>query len=444
MIETKKDTALIRRYFLLPFALTVLFLFSSYFAFTSQIRFSYFFPFYVVFTVIVFFNYNIFAAVVLQSFITVIGLVGIIFVEGGDRLGLLGMIIYGWLLLMLFLRYERREHDNKQRLDVVFEEMELNIRDEEQAYIKDTGHGESAKERLRKYHELYEMANQFTNTLETQEIITLVIKTIKDIIKTGTIRIANPDDESIFTEWVRKQEVPLFIENLEKDYRFPKGTTRAMAIRSAMVVPLWNEHKVHAFIEITSSQPLAYLEEDLRMVLIIADIASLAITNAALFARKQELVVVDGLTGVFNRRYFMEILDEELRRAKRYEIDCALLMIDIDYFKHYNDTYGHLEGDSILKKVSTAFTENLRETDVIARYGGEEFAVLLSMVSLENAYRKAEQLREHVEASCGVTISIGVAMATDEITVEQLITTADNALYKAKAQGRNRVVCAHS
>jgi diguanylate cyclase (GGDEF)-like protein/PAS domain S-box-containing protein len=160
----------------------------------------------------------------------------------------------------------------------------------------------------------------------------------------------------------------------------------------------------------------------------------------------------DGLTGIANRRYFEDIAEREWRRALREESPFSLLMGDIDYFKNYNDTYGHLEGDECLRKVAAALKGSLkRPGDMVARYGGEEFVILLPDTDARNATTVAEMLRssveklglEHIDSyiSDVVTISLGVAsvLPTEDVSLPILISNADQALYQAKDAGRNRI-----
>lgn len=164
----------------------------------------------------------------------------------------------------------------------------------------------------------------------------------------------------------------------------------------------------------------------------------------------KELNTMDAVTGIRNRQYFDEVLDQEWRRARRQGYDISLLLLDIDHFKRVNDTYGHLAGDECLASVAKEVDEMFnRPSDVVARYGGEEFAVVLPYVSEDNALRLAEQLRELIEGTTyeadghklGVTISIGVATVTpdEENAPRDLIGWADQVLYEAKSTGRNKV-----
>lgn len=167
----------------------------------------------------------------------------------------------------------------------------------------------------------------------------------------------------------------------------------------------------------------------------------------------QQLMQSDGLTGLSNRRHFDEYLETEWRRAQREQTELSLLLIDVDYFKGYNDHYGHVAGDEVLRQIAKALRETCsRASDLVARYGGEEFVVVLPNTSAGNARLLAEKARRTVEGldiphkkpaeGAHVTISIGVA--THKVLVGSnepigLVTQADEMLYKAKAAGRNRV-----
>ena len=161
------------------------------------------------------------------------------------------------------------------------------------------------------------------------------------------------------------------------------------------------------------------------------------------------LSTVDGLTQIFNKRYFLETLERELSRARRYDRPLALVMFDIDHFKQCNDTFGHRAGDFVLREVADVVRERARKVDVLARYGGEEFAMILPEIDIRGATAFAEKIRAMIGESkfmfegrhIPVTISIGVAELTPDIaTYDDLIKRADARLYKAKQTGRNRLV----
>lgn len=182
--------------------------------------------------------------------------------------------------------------------------------------------------------------------------------------------------------------------------------------------------------------------------------ASLLALTRKLDAANQELIRIsssDGLTGIANRRFFDEAISIEWRRARRHSNSLAMLMCDVDFFKRFNDTYGHIAGDDCLRKVASAIRKNTeRPSDIVARYGGEEFAVVLPETSVGGALMVAEKIRNairelnipHSESPSGrVTMSIGIAAAAPgfDNPPDDLINAADKALYRAKHEGRDRV-----
>ena len=167
----------------------------------------------------------------------------------------------------------------------------------------------------------------------------------------------------------------------------------------------------------------------------------------------QQLAVTDGLTGLYNYPYFKHKLQVEIARSKRHGLPVSLLMMDIDFFKMYNDHFGHPLGDRILKRFSNLLFEHVRQIDILSRYGGEEFALILPGTPKESAGIVAEKLRTLIEKSYfplseklpfgRVTMSVGVAGYPDDAkNDEELIRNADQALYRAKKEGRNRTVAA--
>jgi diguanylate cyclase (GGDEF)-like protein len=163
----------------------------------------------------------------------------------------------------------------------------------------------------------------------------------------------------------------------------------------------------------------------------------------------EQMAMTDFLTGLNNRRYFIQRGADEVKRTKRNGEPMVLLMLDIDEFKKVNDTYGHETGDLALQQVASVMSTSLREIDILGRMGGEEFAVLLPNTSLEEALLLAERVRQSIEnisfekikGELKITASIGVAAFTDEMSdIDDLLRNADEALYQAKRNGRNRII----
>lgn len=191
----------------------------------------------------------------------------------------------------------------------------------------------------------------------------------------------------------------------------------------------------------------AFNKADLELLQAIAPQIAVAIDRTALRDKAgeyEQLSVTDPLTGLLNRRYLEERIAEEIVRSKRHRFSLSLMMLDVDDFKSYNDSYGHPAGDTALRTVAEILKETLRGADVAARYGGEEFAILLPQTSSEEAAQIGERIRKRIERTefpqRRVTVSIGIASCSNEVdTPRDLISAADVALYAAKNHGRNNV-----
>jgi diguanylate cyclase (GGDEF)-like protein len=180
-------------------------------------------------------------------------------------------------------------------------------------------------------------------------------------------------------------------------------------------------------------------------------LGAVALENSQLYQRTQDLAIRDSLTSLFTKGYFLERLKEECKRSLRHNKEFSLLMLDIDYFKNYNDKFGHTAGDTVLKILSQNIAELLKDlSPVISRFGGEEFCIILPNIGKKKAFSIAQKLREKIEKEkiilrrleTNVTVSIGVVTfpvdTADEI---ELLQKADRLMYQAKEKGRNRACC---
>lgn len=220
---------------------------------------------------------------------------------------------------------------------------------------------------------------------------------------------------------------------------------------SEVCVPLISFGQRIGLVICSSAKKNAFLPGDVHSLESMADILATAIQNAGYVEKVRMQANLDGLTGVFNRRYFETKVLEKMSEASRYGGSLALLMMDIDHFKSINDEFGHLLGDEVLKQVSGLLSHHLRKVDLLCRYGGEEFAILAPATTSANAAAFAGKLRRLVEqfqfpgVPRAVTLSVGVAeFPKDGKTRDALVRAADTALYEAKQQGRNRVAVAGS
>ncbi len=216
--------------------------------------------------------------------------------------------------------------------------------------------------------------------------------------------------------------------------------------RSYVGVPLVAHDQVIGVISMQSYSPFVYKEEQVRLLETIANQAAVAIENARIFKQMKQLAITDSLTGAFTRWHFTALGQVELERSVRYNRPLAVLMMDIDNFKNFNDTFGHNIGDQVIQAVARMCRKGLRSSDIIGRYGGDEFAIILPETTLEGALQTAEQIRSLIETVevetqgkvTHVTSSLGLAIFDGKnMTLDDLLICADRALYSAKHMGRN-------
>ena len=223
--------------------------------------------------------------------------------------------------------------------------------------------------------------------------------------------------------------------------------------RRVLELPLVSHGKVIGLLQIEPKKNQDILERERKNFTIFANSTAVALDNALLHMKMQELTIIDELTGLYNFRYFRLKLIDEIRRSDRYHQQLTLLMVDVDFFKNINDTQGHQTGNIILQELVSLIKHSVRDVDIVARYGGEEFVVILPQTGLKNALAIAERMRSQIarafftnsqgQRDVRVTVSIGVATYPDGLNnIEQLLEKVDQALYKAKNGGRNRICTA--
>ncbi len=220
-------------------------------------------------------------------------------------------------------------------------------------------------------------------------------------------------------------------------------------IKSYLGAPIRVKDKVVGYINVDSETTNTYTRIHVERLKLFADQAAVAIENARLFEKVEQMAIIDTLTGLYNRHHFYELGEREFERFKRYKHPFSVLLIDLDHFKLVNDQYGHAAGDQVLRNLSTIFAKSLRKMDIPGRIGGEEFIVLLPETNIDNAAAVADRLRQNIESteckvgisSIHVTASMGVTTINEKhASLQAIVTEADAAMYQAKAQGRNRIV----
>ncbi|MFH1879097.1 MAG: sensor domain-containing diguanylate cyclase [Candidatus Omnitrophota bacterium] len=255
----------------------------------------------------------------------------------------------------------------------------------------------------------------------------------------------------IFDRWVLKNVKSLLVKDVRKDYRFSVDDEESKEdFISLISKPLIIEGNVLGILRVDSTRESAFGQHELRLLDIIGQLTAVAIENARLYKQTEELAIKDGLTGLYVRRHFMERLEEEVKRALRSDRSFALLMIDIDNFKSFNDEHGHISGDEALRNIGKIMVNKMSAGDMVGRYGGEEFVFLALNHDRKTAVKFADEIRKEImntpiilrREKRFVTVSIGVAVFPQDARLrEDIIWEADRCLYEAKSKGKN-IVCA--
>jgi diguanylate cyclase (GGDEF)-like protein/putative nucleotidyltransferase with HDIG domain len=259
--------------------------------------------------------------------------------------------------------------------------------------------------------------------------------------------------ESQIINWLTKEDKPLSREliDLAPEFKELSEVERESldVLGIEQLCPIKSKGNLIGILALSKKQSGgSYSTDDMDLLVTVASEAGVVMENAQLYAKAKERAHTDELTGLFNHRYFHERLDEEISRCSRFGDIFSLLFLDMDLFKAYNDIYGHLAGDDMLKQIGQYTKNSIRGIDMAFRYGGDEFTVILPQASLEDACKVAERIRKKIEVemdSKGAPLTCSLGMAswpTDGVMREEIIHAADAALYYAKQMGRNRICLA--
>lgn len=315
----------------------------------------------------------------------------------------------------------------------------------------------------------FSIARLLENTLDTMEIMNRVCGEVSRLLGCAGCMLAMIDRFGVavpVARWPEGFELAgnqssgaIYLRNLEE--AFPGGTGLIpdvhrgdhkwswpdVKVRSICMAPIRLRNMVKGVLVAvgTSNQTYDHAHEDLLGI--VAAQASVTLERASYFQKQEDRARLDGLTGLYNRRMFQEIMTEELSRVKRYAHPLSLIMMDIDHFKKCNDTFGHPVGDEVIKMVARTISFMVRATDRAFRYGGEEFAILLPETLASNGHILAERIRTQIGADRSVpgvqvTISCGLTGVQPDDTIDSFVKRSDGALYMAKETGRNKVVTA--
>jgi diguanylate cyclase (GGDEF)-like protein len=325
---------------------------------------------------------------------------------------------------------------------------------------------------IRELNILNELSAHLHTTMDREAVLESIVDRVKDLLRAEKSAIIIIDKHERITDFysslgptgdcktevrgiikkVFKELTPLRTENIKEVPDFHGFPDKHPDISSLLIVPIMLRRKAIGVLAVSDKKgSCSFSSEDEDLLLTLAFHSAFAIEKVNLHEGIVKMASTDGLTELNNHRAFQERLNEEIERAKRFGNKISLLMMDIDHFKEFNDTYGHVCGDEALKRIACTLTENIRTVDFAARYGGEEFAIILPEIPLEGAMVVAERIREAVEKQtlrlngkeAKITLSIGVASFPDHaLNRKDFIERSDKALYLAKGSGRNKV-CAY-
>ncbi len=333
-----------------------------------------------------------------------------------------------------------------------------------------------SRAKTRNLHALYDVSNSFSTLLDLNRVLETSLKTASEISSCDSAYVALAEGdgkrfnvrawwgparggekptqlEDELAVWVLENKKPIRYTRGQKDKSlssFSKKEGMLGTIQSFLMVPLMVGENVLGVIRLNSIRPDSYQAYDQDVLTTLANQTAMALENALMVQQIRDMAIRDGLTGAYNHRYFQEKLAEEITKAERYNKDLSLALLDVDHFKKFNDSYGHQEGDKVLRIVSEIIQATVRnKIDTVARYGGEEFTAILPESDGNVGKDLVERIRKNIEGYLfenngkslyRVTVSIGIASYPfDARDQKVLIQLADQALYEAKNAGRNCV-----
>lgn len=377
-----------------------------------------------------------------------------IVVQGKDEISLLTNVFSH-----LSLEFEKKENELKSYNEQIVTHMEMYQRLKQQF-----------EKKVYDLYTLFDIARELNSTLNPDTVLQVILLTClgqMGVTSTAILLLKGEDSltvraykglaenqvkdvnlnthSGLISNLVYHRFIPL--QELETTYGQDPEYQILKNLKGELIVPFIEKEALKGVLVLgpkLSNKP--FTEDDLEFLSTLANLGGLSLENAQLYT----LAISDGLTNLYVQRYFTLRLDDEIKRAKRYQHRVSLLMMDIDHFKSVNDSYGHLTGNKVLVEIAEILKKTTRGIDLLSRYGGEEFAVLMPETDRDSALVLAERLRKIIaekivklkESKVSVTISIGIAtFPEDASTSFDLIDYADTMLYQAKENGRNRVQC---
>ena len=311
---------------------------------------------------------------------------------------------------------------------------------------------------------IYEISRLMTSTTELEKVMDLIINSLIIIYKANLTFVGLREDDKIkiakakgeissllsgkefsmlhpLVEKVFSKVEPSFLNTQELQDFFSFSDLKINPEDKIMLYPLWTSVGAVGLLGITFPANVMTKEEEVKNLQIYVNFAAISLANAKLIKRLGKEAKTDFLTGLYNKRSLINFLINERERATRYKNPLAVIFIDIDNFKSYNDAFGHVAGDVVLQRLARMIKNSIRKIDIAGRYGGEEFVLILPGIRKEGALVVAERIRKSIEQQPfphrNITISSGITEAQEEDSVHSLLKRADRALYQAKQQGKN-------
>jgi diguanylate cyclase (GGDEF)-like protein len=387
------------------------------------------------------------------------------------------LIFYFLNISIVYFIIKKLSKENSQ-ITLEIQEFQEKINTKTDEIEKERKIGKALESKISRYKSLKDIIQQINNTFDLASIANYLVNVaftqigrdkgacllylvdapnqslnLYSVKKEDSDLIIKAKQGDIFDNWVLRHASTLFIEDIKKDFRFDVDKIDAehrRNLNSLISSPLISQEKMLGIIRLDNSTAQFFTQDDLRLLNTISDLGAVALENFELFQKTQELAIKDGLTSLYRKDYFLERLKDEFKRSARQKKELSLLMIDIDYFKDYNDRFGHTAGDIVLREIALAL-KAFFETAILCRFGGEEFCVLLPDTKKKNASMLAEKFRERIKNKevilrrhkTNITVSIGLAAYPLDASVdEELLYKSDLALYEAKHTGRNKVCSA--
>lgn len=378
------------------------------------------------------------------------------------------------LMIMSISLLKRKDNLTTHEYTKSIQSAQENFNELSKMYEKNTVKTHSLNDLIQRYSLLHNVLNALNTSLNEQQIINLITEKTSAIINQGDhvlfylnttqsskIQLrwsSHNKHQEIFNKqgdaydaWILKHKIPLLVTDVHKDFRFQGISDRQdLHFQSLIGTPMIIENNCIGMMRIQSEKRNAFSMDDLRLLSILAYLATKAITNARLYQQTLELAIKDSLTGLYVRKHFEERFEEEMQRSLHNKQPLAFALIDIDHFKQYNDTYGHTAGDKVLIFLADMLKKSLGQDTIISRFGGEKFAILLPGHNQEQAFEKINQFRNMIaqqaidlrQEQTQITISGGISVFPEQaLLMNEIVDIADKGLYQAKDQGRNQICC---